>query len=377
MPDKPQQQQTLSVRISEALRQRLERAKKLMSSRTGESVSTSEIAKQLLESAREDRLEVVDLMSEPAKALREIRRKGEAQHVLSKAEWVVLAHFVQRGLEAFSSDTPSHVSRESLIAVLDAFSAAYDLRKGQSASDEYYLGNLPWDCRPSKARSTEGSEKITPEIVRRTVAETRRQFSDPATKWEPLLVGRNLYALIEDDGIKDADALNRALRPHWSALWRLAARGHYHLTKEPVRDKPKAATEKFFQAAIPPISEGGFTLSFARSEGNDFSVLLSFPGARAPMYPLADYPVMAEFRVMLATLDPDGPTRHWKGEYFFGHLGERGKEAEFSFRARSNGITLSFTEKEWKAVRDLFRRAWDLPAVREMWDGLIVEYGEL
>jgi hypothetical protein len=377
LADKPQQQQTLSVRISEALRQRLERAKKLMTYRTGESVSTSEIAKQLLESAREDRLEVVDLMSEPTKALLEIRRKGEVQQVLSKAEWVVLAHFVQRGLEAFSSDTPSHVSRESLISVLDAFSAAYDLRKGQSASDEYYLGNLPWDCRPAKVRSTEGSEKITPEMVRRTVAETRRQLSDPTTKWEPLLVGRNLYALIEDDGIKDADALNRALRTHWSALWRLAARGHYHLTKEPVREKPKATTEKFFQAAIPPISAGGFTLSFARGEGNDFSVLLSFPGARAPMYPLADYPVMAEFRAMLATLDPDGPTRHWKGGYFFGHLGEQGKEAEFSFRARSNGITLSFTEKEWKAVGELFRRAWEVPAVREMWDGLILEYGEL
>src|SRR5713101_7854207 len=86
--DKAKQQQTLSVRISEALRQRLDRAKKLMSSRTGESVSTSEIAKQFLESAREDRLEVVDLMSEPTKAHREIRRKGEAQHLLSKAEWV-------------------------------------------------------------------------------------------------------------------------------------------------------------------------------------------------------------------------------------------------------------------------------------------------
>src|SRR6266436_1736727 len=95
--DKAKQQQTLAVRISEALRQRLDRAKKLMSSRTGESVSTSEIAKQFLESAREDRLEVVDLMSEPTKALREIRSKGQAQHLLSKAEWVVLAHFVQQG----------------------------------------------------------------------------------------------------------------------------------------------------------------------------------------------------------------------------------------------------------------------------------------
>jgi hypothetical protein len=34
------------------------------------------------------------------------------------------------GLEAFSGDTPNPVSRESLIAVLDAFLAGYELRKG-------------------------------------------------------------------------------------------------------------------------------------------------------------------------------------------------------------------------------------------------------
>src|SRR2546425_2283777 len=138
MADKPQQQ-TLSVRISEALRQRLERAKQLVASKTGESVSTSEIAKQLLESAREDRLEVVDLMSKPTERLLEIRRKGQAQHILSKPEWTVLAYFVQQGLEAFSSDTPSPVSRESLDAVLDAFLAAYEVRRGHSTWDEYYL----------------------------------------------------------------------------------------------------------------------------------------------------------------------------------------------------------------------------------------------
>ena len=51
--DKPQQQQTLSIRISEALRERLERAKQLVATKAGKSVSTSDIAEQLLESVRE------------------------------------------------------------------------------------------------------------------------------------------------------------------------------------------------------------------------------------------------------------------------------------------------------------------------------------
>jgi hypothetical protein len=70
------QQHTLSVRISDTLRLRLERAKRLMVSTTGKRVSTSAIAKQLLESAREDRLEVVDLLAHPIDTLLQIRRKG-------------------------------------------------------------------------------------------------------------------------------------------------------------------------------------------------------------------------------------------------------------------------------------------------------------
>jgi hypothetical protein len=256
--DKPQQQ-TLSVRISETLRQRLERAKQLVAERTGERVSTSDIAKQLLESARDDRLEVVDLLAEPTKTLLEIRRKGAADHVLSKAEWTVLAHFVRHGLEAFSDGTPNPASRESLSAVLDAFLAGYELRKGASTWDEYYLGNLPADCRPGKSKGSEGAEKPTPEMVRRTAQETRRRLGEPATTYAPLFMGRNLYALLEEEKLSGADTLNRALQPYWLSLWRLAARGHYYTTQLPIREAPRIP-EHVFKPPIPPMSEGGFTL---------------------------------------------------------------------------------------------------------------------
>ena len=170
--ERPLQQQTISLRISDALRARLDRAKELMSSKTGEAVTTSDVAKQFLESAREDRLEVVDLMAEPTETLLQIRRKGEAQHVLSRAEWTALAYFVQQGLEAFSDRTPNFVSRESLIAVLDAFLVVYELRKERTSKlDEYYLGNLPIESRPAKTKGAD--DPVTPEIVRRAVLETQ------------------------------------------------------------------------------------------------------------------------------------------------------------------------------------------------------------
>ena len=80
------QTETLSLRISESLRRRLDRIRELVSRSKGEIVSTSEIAKRLLESAREDGLEVAELLMRPTRALIEIRRKGEEGHLLSRAE---------------------------------------------------------------------------------------------------------------------------------------------------------------------------------------------------------------------------------------------------------------------------------------------------
>jgi hypothetical protein len=95
MAETLRQTQTLSLRISEALRKRLEDIRKLTALRKGESVSTLGIAKQLLESAREDRFDVVEQLNRPAEALLEIRRKGEADPMLSRAQWTLVACFVQ------------------------------------------------------------------------------------------------------------------------------------------------------------------------------------------------------------------------------------------------------------------------------------------
>jgi hypothetical protein len=377
--EKPLQQQTLSLRISDALHRRLERAKELLSSKTGESVSTSEVAKQLLESAREDRFEVADLMEKPTEALLEIRRKGEAQHILSRAEWILLAHFVQKGLEAYTERTPNPVSNESLIAVLDSFAAVYELRTERtSLRDSYYVNNLPSVCRPAKAKGGDDSVRATSETVRRTVAETRKRLSDPAVKWDTFLAGRNLLILLEDEKLPAADVVNRALRPFFPVLWRLAARGHYCLTPESLRAK-SMGQDSFYQPPIPSIKEGEFTLSFNRGEGSEISLLLSFPGSRGPMYPISGYPKITEFRAMLAALASDSTNRRWEGGHFLGYAtaSEESKGKDYWFRAHQNGITFGLSEKESKLVQVLFRRAWELPEIRMAWDALILEYGEL
>ena len=105
------QQHTLSIRVSDTLRLRLERVKQLMMSTTGKQVSRSAIAKQFLESAREERLEVVELLAHLTDTLLQIRREGDARQLLSRAEWTVLAHFAARYRGVFRPDAQSCVVR--------------------------------------------------------------------------------------------------------------------------------------------------------------------------------------------------------------------------------------------------------------------------
>ena len=76
---------------------------------------------------------MVERLNRPAEALLEIRRKGEAGQMLTRAQSTVLAYFVQQGSEAFSKNL---LSRQSYIEILKAFGATHRLRTKASSQDE-------------------------------------------------------------------------------------------------------------------------------------------------------------------------------------------------------------------------------------------------
>jgi hypothetical protein len=282
-------------------------------------------------------------------------------------------------MEAFSGKTPRPISRESFVGVLDAFLAVYALRtEPDSTLDGAYLGNLPPECRPGKAKGAGGGDRGLSDIVRRAVGETRRRVSDPSSTVAPVLIGRALHRLLADDKLPGGEDLTRALRPLWSVLWRVAARGHYVLYEAPVRSRT-TRREGVYQPPIPPITDEPYTLSFTRGEGTEFSVLLGFPGPLGPLYPISGYPRINEFRAMLEALGPHSRLRRWTGVHFFGYSvtpPDQDPDA-FWFRAHDNGITFGVAAMEWAAVQRVFRRAWTLPDIRLAWDALMDEYGEL
>ncbi|MGC1649015.1 MAG: hypothetical protein WA741_24605, partial [Candidatus Sulfotelmatobacter sp.] len=164
------QQPVISIRISDALRLRLETLRKIISLKSGQNVSTSEAAKQLLESARDDRLELVDLLTEPTNSLLSIRRKADSGLPLSLAEWTLVAHYCAVGAESFMNTAQGQISYETLAEILEAFLAAYTIarRPKKNMRDFLYLRTLPAD----KQVDAKEVEDIGSDDVRRVVTRT-------------------------------------------------------------------------------------------------------------------------------------------------------------------------------------------------------------
>jgi hypothetical protein len=376
------QQPVISIRISDALRLRLETLRKIISLKSGQNVSTSEAAKQLLESARDDRLELVNLLSEPTDSLLSIRRKADSGLPLSLAEWTLVAHYCAVGAESFMNTAQGQISYESLAEILEAFLAAYTIarRPKKSMRDFVYLRTLPWD----KQVEAKEAEDIGSDDLRRVVTRTIQMLRNPAQKRrKPLLAVRNLYTLLDEEKFSNIEKLNEVLWPHWSALWRVCARGHYSLHRKPLREKAPTETndedfELAVQPALPSLEEGEYRLDLVREEGNEFSPRLQFPGTLTPRYPVVGYPRIAEFRRLLEELDLDRDLCQWQGYYFYAHTAilENEQRGVFFF-ARENGIAFRFPMEHWQSIRNLFRRAWQAPEVIHTWEAQMLEYGEL
>jgi hypothetical protein len=90
------------------------------------------------------------------------------------------------------------------------------------------------------------------------------------------------------------------------------------------------------------------------------------------------YPKISEFRTTLERLDVRRVLISWNGRYFLAYTGaDENDEIGVNFRARDNGITFNFRGEDWQSIKKLFRRAWQAPQVRRLWDTLALEYGEL
>ena len=368
--DRKPQQQTLSIRISETLREFLERYKNVLSNGRGESVSTSDAAKFLLESAKDDRsdfrLEVADLQREATASLSSIREKWEIGQPISRAEWVFLGQYIQIASEEIS-ENPTVPAAPSFIDLLKALLAVRGLRADRGIGlDRYYLENLG---TPVGAAVNE--RQLDPDLVPRTVAELTEELRRTPAGPKPAFAGRCFYVALRDEAIPDLRALNRALAPLMPTLVRLAARGHWIRERRPVRRRRETAV---VVDSIPPIVRGDFQLSCSVGGDGEVSIRLVMDRKNV-VYPISTYPKIREFAAMLSQLKPGG---QWRGTHFHGSTeAESGDQpAQLRFRGL-DGITLGFTSEEWQRLNGLLASALGTPKLAGYWKELGLIYGEL
>ena len=370
MERKPQQQ-TLSIRISDTLREFLERSRQILSSGRGESVSTSDVAKILLESAKEDRLdfrlEVADLQQDPTASLLGIRRKWQGKQPLARSEWVFLSQYIQVATEDLAQNAAPPPA-PSFISLLEGFLAARGLRTDRGVLlDRYYLGNFGV---PEGAGFNE--RQLDPELVPQTVAGLIDGLRKDPEGSKPLLASRNFYVALRDESIADLIALNRALEPHLATLFRLAARGHWMREHRPVRSPRE---DPVIIAAVPQFAQGGFLLSGNVNAKGEISLSIAMEQKNVT-YPLGAFPEVREFAGMLEYMRAGGL---WNGVHFHGYTvpGSTEKSMELAFRRHRDGVALGFSIEEWQNLRGLIAAALTAPKLRPFWEELELVYGEL
>ena len=105
-------------------------------------------------------------------------------------------------------------------------------------------------------------------------------------------------------------------------------------------------------------------------------MLVSLPEARQAMYEIGPYPMIAEFRSMLANWETSEPNSFWRGRWFFGYTAMETTVPPVWIRCQGS-VSFGFTAEEWASLQVAFRRAWEMPELQRITGELMLEYGEI
>jgi hypothetical protein len=96
------------------------------------------------------------------------------------------------------------------------------------------------------------------------------------------------------------------------------------------------------------------------------------------LFPISEYPAIAEFRTLLDEFDPKQEDADWKGYYFSAYTtkGEVG-DLMVCFRSEATGITFTLSQGDWSAIFNMTRRVWEKSEVRRLWEQWTHDYGEM
>ena len=297
----------LSIRIPVESLERLDRARRQFSLPGSKTLSISDVARLLLEAGAQNRLddlvEIRHLLEQPTEALLRMRRKWEDDQEFSRAEWSVLARYVEKGCEQHGFSPDSELpSRESFAQVLEAFLAVWSLRSGANPElDNLYRNHL---------ERSQSERRTLPAVVQSIITDLRESSGTR----RPIYAPRSLRLALGQEQLERRASVHGALRPFLPCLYRLAARGHWLAEQQPIRRKRQLwAAPEGVPICVPDVTADDFVLStvFKPAEG-ELYMNLKLPSLGISFW-LGPYPHIREFAQMIAHL---APGRYWRGRYF-------------------------------------------------------------
>ena len=287
--------EVISLRLSESRVELLERCRHAFADELGRDVSLSEAAFLALEdraTEMERTAARAELLRTPTASLAAIRRQWEARHGLSAPQWDVLADYVRIGADEERRDPPlqpSIPSRESDVALLDAFRSIYEHRTNPLSQHTWtYVGNLGGSVPTVDGLASQPTDQQTQVVIQQVADRRARALADA---WERSgNIGHCVWVAVREEGV-DGATLDRVLAPYWPVLWRLAARGHWiRHHHRPVRvtgtDEGRRGGALI---APPPISAGDFTIACARWSDGDLPLTIASRSRRMELE-IARYP---------------------------------------------------------------------------------------
>lgn len=380
------QQQTLSLRISDRLRSRIEQLRSVLSASREAPVSISDAAKTLLESeaAKNEKFQI---LSAPTASMARILDKGSRGRYITQSEWFLLAHFIQSGITWPNVSFEYHATgAESAAGLVRAFQDVYHFRLRTSGpnpdKDAYYVKKL--DCLGSVVYHDDllacgpepSQDKASlPERVQVALEQLAEYFEKPSGDIGGVadMVARCLVVILDQETHNEV-LLDQVLRPHWNVLWRLAARGHYCHYKQPVRDFNPARIFGKSNVVSESFTEGHFTLLIQAVEGR-LHLELSYqpPDSLKFSYPVREYPAAAELRSIIAQL-PEIP-KFRNGNHIMATRAEDSSE-RFWIIDKASGFGFKVGPEEIATLKHVFGEAWKNTAVHSLLEEMALVYGE-
>jgi hypothetical protein len=315
--------------------------------------------------------ELSELLAHLSFSLEEIFKKGVTGRPLRPVQWQGLVHLA---VAAFSGarDRKSVVTSSPVLNLLEAFKAAYFLRnkikRAYQISDLQYAKQFSRcfeiDWGTGRRKSPKRMEEVFPALVR-----LLSESDSPA--YIGMCVAKSIQMLIQNEPIP-AGQLDRTLRPWWTQIWKIAARGYYYKVRRPFWVFPDLNTA----GSIDKVWAAEPCRLFATANAKSFHMSFSFSPDGCDIeagIDIDDLPRAEEFRRAFAW-SPSDFEKLWTGEFYSAHVHRSDPNILF-FRCGDSGYC--FTRQQWNRVHKLVEEVWADEDFRNLSMHLAQSYGSL